>query len=376
MGKTLLVVSVIIVTILFGMIFWKVTEAEQVQNPAPSAVPKARAVKHPATAVSPEVKTTTVSQKEEVNRSVEKPEQIVEQIAPPAFGFLPRGDSLQVVGLLSEHDRGGLLMEYIDQLCQSRSCAVDVDYQADIIDAKWQKDIVEILKLFQEGGIENGSFFIEANRIKLEGVAIDEKSAVALEHYFSNLKETGMGVENHIAIDAFIKKSAPTEVEQAAQKAEPTVAQKRVETKEETGDIAEQMQSVASDMRKTSKNDENVSGVTKEDETSLPLAHAAVQAENKKAVLVPDEANRSKPVQKKEVKKRLPKVVKKSVAKKVRVKKVRTTPKKPIRDIIAPSHMETSVDINRKISKNRMHTERSPKQRDDIVAESKLEILN
>ena len=379
MGKKLFIASVIIVTILFGVIFWKVSDTEQIeQHDMKTAYPivkDAAPVEQTSTSAS-ESKEMAKMHSKEVNRSVEKQEQIVEQIAPPAFGFLPRGDSLQVVGLLSEHDRGGLLMEYIDQLCQSRSCAVDVDYQADIIDAKWQKDIVEILKLFQSGSIENGSFFIEANRIKLEGKVKDEKSAFSLQHYFSSLKEEGMGVENHIAMDSFIENEKVESVERgkAAEKNASVSTQKSVEKKEKTSDAADQLRSVAKELLKTSKTDEKLSAVTKEEERSLPVSHA--QAARKKVVSALDESNNSKTVQKREVKKSVSKVIKKSVTKKVRVKKVRTSPKKPVRDIIAPSHMETSVDIGRKISKNCMHTERSSKQSDDIVAESKLEILN
>ena len=354
MGKKLLIASVLIVTILFGLIFWKVNEADHVAHkPVVKNIHKNLSeveVEKSDAGVETLASVNTVQQTvPEQNLSELDTPQTVEQVAPAAFGFLQQKELLQVVGLLSEHDKSGSLMAYIDQLCQQKTCSVDVSYRTDIIDAKWQDDVVGILKLFIAQGVEHGSLFIQANGINLEGKVVDAKSADELQKYLSHLKEEGIKVQNHCPIDAVTENQNAEETEKLAEIVPAQPLAKETEESnlsKEPGDIAKP-------------------------DSSIKSAVKAEQAKVQKKQTVPEKTVRAKKVSQKKVQK--------SYAKKHRVKKVHKVRKKPEQDIIAPSYMETSIDLERKIKGRIKGQEESAdfvnEEDQDIVAKPRLEIL-
>jgi hypothetical protein len=405
MDKKLFIASVILVTLLFGLIFWKVNETERLQpndkDSRNAAIKEATVIEQKVVAAKRQEETILPESESKPERAEQKqlqPQQaeveVTEQIAPPAFGFLPRGETVQVVGLLSVHDKNGSLIAYIDQLCKSRACERDISYQADILDAKWQESIVAILKLFQEGGVKNGSFFIEANRIKLEGEATDEKSALALQNAFASLKAGGMDVENHIAIDTFLKKAQEKLAQQPTQKdrksviAQSKTAEKNVTDMAEKGEatlLKKRIETETTQKQLEVKREEKiVSEVKKEEKPQVEVeTKEAPAVENIKTVTPAVRKPKSivKAVEKK--RRETSKAVKKHIVKKraIKTKKAKTELKRVKRvaeDIIAPSYMETSIDLNRKMAKDRVytHAESREKKRDDLVAEPKLEILH
>jgi hypothetical protein len=405
MDKKLFIASVILVTLLFGLIFWKVNETERLQpndkNSRNVAIKETTVIEQKVTAAKKQEETILPepeSKPQRVEQKLKEPQQtdveVTEQIAPPAFGFLPRGETVQIVGLLSEHDKGGSLIAYIDQLCKSRACERDISYQADILDAKWQESIVAILKLFQEGGVKNGSFFIEANRIKLEGEAIDEKSALALQNAFASLKAGGMDVENHIAIDSFLQKAQEKLVQQPAQKDEKSaIAQSKTAEKNVT-DMAKKGEETALKKRvetetvqkqhEPKREEKIVAEVKKEEKPHVEVETREAPVVEKIKTATPA-VGKTKAIVKAVEKKRreASKATKKHVVKKrgIKTKKAKTEVKRVkrvVEDIIAPSYMETSIDLNRKMTQDRvyMHAESREKKHDDLVAEPKLEILH
>jgi hypothetical protein len=343
MGKKFLIASVIIVAILFGAIFWKVNESDQIDDTYKnvSKTELASIDKKVETDKTVPIVPPTKAQKQ--NLSELDTLQAVEQIVPAAFGFLQQKETLQVVGLLSKNDKTGSLMAYIDQLCQKRTCSVDVSYRADIIDADWQEDVVGILKLFIEEGVSHGSLFIQANSISLEGNVTDANSTFALQTYLAHLEKEGLKVHDHSTGNTIT--------------AEPE-AKTYVEETNATVPLKKEMK-INSDLER-----EDISAVK-----------PALKLENRqpKQKSTPSEVQGKKFVQKKIPKKK----IKKLHLKKNRLKKVRVVRQKSEEDIIAPSYMETSIDLERKIKSkiDRKQKSMDSLEDEDIVAKPHLEIL-
>ncbi len=426
MGKKLLLVSIIIVAALFGVIFWKVNDtgqihsadaviADKVTSPEKQQSAPDKVVPETAVAASqPQEQEHTTEQKKASAK--EDTEVVVEQIAPAAFGFLPQGGVLQVVGLLSEYDKSGPLMRYIHQLCQKSNCNVDVAYQAEIIDAKWQDDIVGILKLFGSESVMGGSLFIEADTVKLEGEATSVKSALTLQRYLNNLKEMGMDIQSHIEIEELIAQSHRAEQKDKKQPASvPVVEQVSppepvVKKVVETNTTQTVTKTQKRDTKLAPQTENNKTVTTDVQESSLPLAQTAdtkaksptpppppVKEKQVKSLQVQEKQNSPVSQQKKVVSESTAKADKKTPAPKAktakksksevslkkRVQKRHASSKKPVEDIIAPSYMEISTELNRKVTTHSdMQTDTFPSKTkrsgavEDIVAEPRLEILH
>ncbi len=348
MGKKLLIASVIIVTILFGAIFWKVNESDQIEYKPVIENTHKNLSKTELASIdekSKRSKTAPVVQHkaEEENLSELDTLQTVEQIVPAAFGFLQQKETLQVVGLLSKNDKTGSLMAYIDQLCQKRTCSVDVSYRDDIIDADWQEDVVGILKLFIAQGVSHGSLFIQANSISLEGNVTDADSTIALQTYLSHLEKEGLKIHDHSTGNTITAETESKTLVQEVNVTAPVTKEMKVSSDPEGEDI-------------------------------LAVKPAAkLEKTQPKQKSIPGKVQGKKLVQKKIPKKK----IKKLHLKKRRLKKVRVVCQKSEEDIIAPSYMETSIDLERKIKSkvDRKQKYLDSLKEEEIIAKPHFEIL-
>ncbi len=376
MEKRFFLGAIVLAAMLFGILFLTVDEPEM-ENSAVSAednATHATVAQHVVSnAQNATVDTTSVHRvsaemaqnvlKQDANgtTSAEDKMQQVDKIekAPPAFGFIGDGEHLQIVGLMSDADREGALKKYLNHLCQMRQCSVDVGYQHDIIEAPWQEAIVQLLKLFDAGKVENGSLFIEANSIKIEGKVAQVKEAIEIQKIFNQLGSEGLRVENRLAMAEGIPqmKSQADAVPERNETSAPTVA---VMPEKEKTSTPVQQKEVA----------EKSAAEKKVEKKTEPVAPEKVSKIKKQ----PAPKSASKP------QKRI--VVKKSVQKKARQHKPkkREVRKKVVRsvateDIVAPSHMETAWDVEKKINSIGGNHQVPASGKDTIVAEPKMEVM-
>lgn len=314
--------------------------------------------------------------------------------APPAFGFMGQGAQLQIVGLMSREDSQGALKRYLESLCREFQCSVDVGYQPDISEAPWQQDVVALLKLFVSEGIENGSLFIEANRLKIEGSVAEVKEAVEVQKIVNRLSSEGLKVENHIVMSEdvtremkqIVAKSSVTTVHKGAtlEKSDEKQVAEKSDVSEQNSSVAERSQgemATASPgplpvMKKEPQTAEKVpvkkvEQTVKKTEKTVKKTEKSVQKVRKASHV--EVAKGTKAVSSPKVAKKQRTKKSKKRAKPVHAKHVR----KPQRDIIAPSYMETTFDLTEKIQSDTPDTEKRqrPKGKEDIVAKPKLQIL-
>jgi len=140
---------------------------------------------------------STNSTEEIVKKNEEEIEIINERVATPAFGFMAGAKKNQIVALMSDHDENGTLAKYIDDLCQKSECSKDLRFENDIIDALWQDGVSKIIEIMVDGGIENGSLFIEGEVLKLEGTITSNEVENKLNSILDSVKSDKFKIENH-----------------------------------------------------------------------------------------------------------------------------------------------------------------------------------
>ncbi len=375
MVKVLMVITIAVVAFLFAIIFREIDKAEtetqeeqHVMTPAQPqdsvtdnrtvtaeaaqhAAPDAHAMQQPAPQAAPAPEATQSGGDKAVAR-----------IAPAAFGYMEQGARVQVVGVMSDLDKNGTLMRYIDTLCKERACEVDVGYQKDIIEAPWQKDIEALLKMFESGAVTDGALFVEADTVKIEGALKGGDNEAALKKIIAGLSAHGLKVQNRIAVSdtaaaAAVEEHNETSVTQAAQPA-PKKAEQKAKTEQE---VSQKAAAELPPKQPAAKE----SNITKPIVTKTPKAVEAPKAAKhavhaaKAASPKPKAKKRKKPVRKHHV--------------------VKKAPKAPVKDIIAPSYMETTEDLPHSIGTKRTYHAQpvhQPSKGDDIVAEPKMEILH
>ena len=126
---------------------------------------------------------------------------------PAAFGFMT-GSKNQVVGLMSLSDKDGKLAKKVESLCGENNCNKDMRFEKDILEASWQDETVQIVELLTNGGIENGSLFIEDNVLKLEGTVKDKKTESVLASILKSAENKAFKIETHTNVS--ITKTAPS----------------------------------------------------------------------------------------------------------------------------------------------------------------------
>ncbi len=360
MGKKFLIVSVILVAIMFGMLFWKINEPVTMQQDThmrdindgmPSSMVEAQKMSSQKSATN---LSNTTENIEELNLSDVENAQAVVESSPAAFGFMRQGSAYQIVGLLSTLDKNAPLIQYIKRLCKQQICNIDVGYQNDIKDVYWQEDVVGILKLFIAGEIESGSLFIQSDTLKLEGSARDAKSEKRLRKYLTNLKRNGLKIENHIAM-------------QTDEKQEKNVLEEHknfitVVTKKEDANVTKKESAKPHEVQEVAASQEKV--IKSTDQTKKAIASETTKQTSKPQKALAKKIQTGQKVQHKT--RRRKEVVHKKVVQ-----------RKPVKDIIAPSYMETSIDLARKIRSGvkKDDMEKTSRDTDDIVAKPKLEIL-
>jgi hypothetical protein len=128
---------------------------------------------------------------------------------PAAFGFMT-GSKNQVVGLMSLSDKDGKLAKKVESLCGENNCNKDMRFEKDILEASWQDETVQIVELLTNGGIENGSLFIEDNVLKLEGTVKDKKTESVLASILKSAENKAFKIETHTNVS--ITKTAPKDI--------------------------------------------------------------------------------------------------------------------------------------------------------------------
>ena len=297
--------------------------------------------------------------------------------APVTFGYITHGDKIQIVGLMSHHDETGALKGYIDRLCQERDCSVEIDYQDNILDAPWQKSIVELFGLMQSDDFTKGAFFIEAGHITLEGQVEDEWMKKRVVDILDRLHKEGLEIAPSALVDSLhtattqeqnstamrivqstVKETNQIDIEQNSTEIEQIAKDMETKNSAETEQNSTESQIAAENIIVPVPLKSADTNLSSEKEQPSPKPE---QMQSKREEIIP--AHIVKP---KEPKHR-PKVVRKSHKNK-RVK----ARKKYHKDIIAPSYMETTIDLERKI-KSRIGIKGSRK--DDMIAEPKMTIM-
>ena len=215
-------------------IFDKKTETETAP-PEEETLP----IKEPVAAVIPEQqesekdKTEPVAEEMPVVKKAEK--------SDPAFGVM-FGDQINIVGMFSPKAKKKVLIHFIDDLCTDRTCNNDIRFSDDIKEVSWQKDMVALMKMFNEEHIEKGSLYINSNVLHIEGEIESEEQKKQLEKLISQLKSDGVFVEDEtinmmtkvegITPETDSAKSSTKDVEKA-QNVEKNISESQAVEKEE-----------------------------------------------------------------------------------------------------------------------------------------------
>jgi len=326
MKKRVVAGSVVLMLVVLALIYWGVQRTERFAQMQKSAPAVSAADTDDAHLVQHGIDERLLQQEERKEQNTTQPREI--EKAPATFGFMKSGDLIHLAGVFSLHDKQGKLVQYIDQLCREKRCRQDMNYQKDISDAVWQDDIVALLQLINTEDVQNATLLIDASSVKLEGKFQTGKKR--LDEIIADLQKDGLSVANRVEIS------------------EP-------EAKADTNDTKAEL-SVTS------------AKVHKEEKTEVVDLHRPMFKVTKKSRVI-------KHVSYKHPKEKRPpvhKTVKKESAKvKRRVRKTR----KPVKDIVAPSYMETFPELERKIKSNAKNHEVKEIILDNDVAEPKFEIL-
>jgi hypothetical protein len=372
MEKKVFFGAILLAALLFGILFLTIDRPEEVQTAPKAAQTVSEKIDQSVQTASSEAseidnRAMQVNSAQETEENSGKRQQVDKiEKAPPAFGYMGKGARLQIVGLMSKEDSKGPLKSYLDSLCQKLQCSVDVGYQRDITEAPWQEDVVMLLKLFASDGVEDGSLFIEANSIKIEGNVAEVKEAVEVQKILNRLAGEGLKVENYIKMS-----------EDVAREVKEVAAKSSVPEKNNTApEVTKQNITTAVPSKKSETKPADV--VKKEPQIIGKVPVKKVQKMVKKtengAQKVQNESHAEVHKEKKPASsKKIAKKIKKSP--KPKRSKIR---RKPQKDIVAHSYMETSFDLTERIkakTADAIKERKSSEAKEDIVAKPKLHIL-
>ena len=288
---------------------------------------------------SVEVSDSAKVSKERIAADIPKEIVAVEK-APVTFGYITHGKKIQIVGLMSRHDETGVLKGYLDRLSQKCNCSIEVDYRDNIMDAPWQSSLVDLFEVMQSGDFDNGALFIEAGHITLKGHLQKEEMKERVADILDQLHEGGL----EIAPSALVKSLRHTKSLEQNSTAMQRVSENNIFLK---------------------SNESNLSSAKKET-SPQPQHHRRKSGE----VILFHKAKKKEQSHKTKVGKK--RSMKKSVKRR----------KKYQQDIIAPSYMETTIDLERKVKSRKTVEDESEivvfeedKTPDDMIAKPKFTIM-
>ncbi len=342
MGKRIFAAVIVLITILSGLIYFEDkyagvksaptdgTVSQSVTSDADNATKTLRSVEVAASAKVSEEKISADSRQE-----VEEVEK-----APVTFGYIAHGEKIQIVGLMSRQDETGVLKGYLDRLSQERNCSVEVDYRDNIMDAPWQRSLVDLFELMQSGDFEDGALFIEAGHITLKGQVQKEDTKKRIADILNQLHEKGL----KIVPSALVKSLDHAKSQEQNSTAMQTISENNISLKSDEANLS----SVKKETFLQSQHHRRKSG-------EVILFHKAKKKE---------QSSKTK------------------VAKKRSMKKSVQRRKKHQQDIIAPSYMETTIDLERKVKSRKIVEDESEivvfeedKNPDDMIAKPKFQIM-
>ena len=343
MGKRILAVVIVLIVILAGLIYFEgkyagvksnindAVVSQPVTSDADNRTKMLRSVEVAASAKVSEKNVSADTQKEA--DEVEK--------APVTFGYIAHGDKIQIVGLMSRQDETGVLKGYLDRLSQKRNCSVEVDYRDNIMDAPWQRSLVDLFELMQSGDFEDGALFIEAGHITLKGQVQKEDTKKRIADILNQLYEKGL----EIVPSALVKSLDHAKSQEQNSTVMQTISENNISLKSDEANLS----SVKKETFPQSQHHRRKS-------SEVILFHKAKKKE---------QSSKTK------------------VAKKRSMKKSVKRRKKHQQDIIAPSYMETTIDLERKVKSRKKVVEdeseivvfEEDKNPDDMIAKPKFQIM-
>lgn len=320
-SKVIILLGVLVSALFLYFSVNKLAPAPHMQN----ATVGAKTVKQVVVPVEPIPEPATAIPNEEP----EAVKKAVERISTPAFGFMSGAKKNQIVALMSDNDKNGILAASIEELCKKEKCSKDMRYENDIIDAPWQEGVIKVIKLLTDKSIEGGSLFIEGNVLKLEGTISSQKTKDTLSDILNSVKSDTFKIENYTKV-------SPTASEKQDTKTAVVDVPKKEAIVEKVDKKEQEVQTVEPTIKKIK---------------SKPIVKPIVEkAEAKPVSTTKIEKAEQKPVSVPQVKKAEIKPAPKPKVKKTKYKPVETI--KPISkpDIVAEPFMETTLDDEKQIS--------------------------
>ena len=349
MAKRIFAAAIVLIAILAGLIYFEGKYAGVQSDTTDSVtsqhvtVPVTSDADHATkTLRSVEVAASAKVSEEKVAVDTPKETEAVEEVekAPVTFGYIAHGDKIQIAGLMSRHDETGVLKGYLDRLSQEHNCSVEVDYQNNIMDASWQSSLVDLLELMQSDDFENGALFIESGHITLKGQVQKEDTKKRIADILNQLHEKGL----EIVPSALVKSLDHAKLHEQNSTAMQTISENNISLKSDEANLS----SAKKETFPQSQHHRRKSG-------EVILFHKAKKKEQSR---------------------------KTKVAKKRSMKKSVQRRKKYQQDIIAPSYMETTIDLERKVKSRKVVEDESEivvfeedKTPDDMIAKPKFQIM-
>ncbi len=335
----------------------------------------------------------------EADSEHEKP---VERIVPPAFGILVQHGNIQIAGALADRDRNGTLVRYIEHICKARSCMEDITYHKDVIVARWQEEIVTLLKELGGEKMEDLSLFIENNSIKLQGAAVSAKDTQALQRLLTRLQSMNVKVASPAVTEkkreegidtksgtARNRDSATPATQVAAEEHNGTAVvpkQDNTAVHEVTGE--EQREKESDSRQQAAERAAQPDGVAVENKKESGTTPERAQPDhNAVSETVPHPVTEAAPQREtadKRVQQKRRHVTKKVLKREKRRKKRTIHPKEKVKDIIAPSRLETpwgvevtapEETVDAILEKGRVGSSKDERERKEHVPAPKMHIL-
>jgi len=350
MGKRILAAVSVLIAILAGLIYFEgkyagvksdttdTVASQHVTAPVTSGADHAT-----KTLRSVEVAASAKVSEEKVAADTPKETEEVEEVekAPVTFGYIAHGDKIQIVGLMSRQDETGVLKGYLDRLCQKRNCSVEVDYQDNIMDAPWQRSLVDLFGLMQSDDFENGALFIELGHITLEGQVRKEDTKKRIADILNQLHKKGL----EIVPSALVKSLRHTKSHEQNSTVTHALSENNISLKSDEANLS----SAKKETFPQSQHHRRKSG-------EVILFHKAKKKEQSHKPKVAEKRSMKKSIQRR---------------------------KKYQKDIIAPSYMETTIDLERKVKSRKKVVEdeseivvfEEDKNPDDMIAKPKFQIM-
>jgi len=364
MGKKVLIAVIMFIAILSALIYFKSKQAEDTLS-GKTVVPLIE------NSTLQKIQAVAKNKKDSVSQQIpeEKKVQIVQK-APPTFGYMTSGEKIQIVGLMSRNDQNGTLKRYIDELCRKQECSREISYRKEIEDAPWQEGVVKLFELFSSGAVEKSAIFIEAGHITVEGKLVREEAKESFSQIMQSLEKSGLQIET----SRFIR-TVSTEVNSSVKTATQALP---VPVKEPVAHVKDNNKTIETNATIAKKTglESAVQTVTDSEKKSVSKVHKQTSERKKRRFM-------QYRIEKSSLKQPPKATHQKRVTKSKKFVKRRHKKE----DIIAPSYMETSVDLEHKVkSRHKVHTYRDPqkleevifeedKSPDDMVAKPKFKIL-